>query len=517
MRHHDQPLAVLQVERSQQLLAQFVGRGDGGTTTPHHRVAKRLHRFGEVVARDGDGFLDDGGRADHPDLQPLRQRVVLHDAFVRPQRLLQRREVDCRHCFARHGSTAAHGIEQRTRAAVLTHLEGLPCIADIAVQADRALEHRLQIGEQPHLEFFAAKARAHGIDTAERMADGVRCGLLLAQRQLAAGHAVPRPELVVAGVRTDGAHGELPVQIARFGRLVFCQQQAGAGAVELRGQRRLFGRRDGADDFARAHRIARLDQRIDQRRLDQRCIALGAVGERDVVAADRAGIVAAAGLHIAQNLVRRADHQLGFARRVLEGLTGKVFGLVELAGIAVDDSQIAVGHREQVGVFGGVGQVQRLAGGPHALTEFTGLGERDGLAAILIARQLDGIVGIQHGAVVGEREQRVGVGEAGLLLLAGSSLCVGSLLCRCRLKCHQKNQGDHRIQCHRTCNTSARDARHTNFRKPFHSTPARGPQSRAGGTPTPRMCAPLRPRRESLGRGVRPAYSQDGLALKRYG
>jgi hypothetical protein len=183
---------------------------------------------------------------------------------------------------------AAHRVEQRARAAVLAHLEGLARVARVAVHGHAALEHRLQVGEQAHLEFFAAKARAHLVHVAQRAAHGLGRGLLLAQRELAAGHAVPGPQAVVLGVGADLARGERAVHVARLGRLVFGQQQTRAGAVEQGGERCVLRRPHGAEHLACACRVARLDQRIHQRGLHQRRIARRAVGQRLVVAEHRA-------------------------------------------------------------------------------------------------------------------------------------------------------------------------------------------------------------------------------------
>ncbi|MCY1364608.1 hypothetical protein D9M69_514200 [compost metagenome] len=100
----------------------------------------------------------------------------------------------------------------------------------------------------------------------------------------------------------------------------------------------------------------------------------------------------------------------------------ELLGLLELARIAVDDRQVAVGHGAQVRVAGGVGQVQRLACGAHALAELPRLGQCDGLAAVLITRELDRVLPVEHRAFAGQRQQRVGVRKARLRHPVGRGL-----------------------------------------------------------------------------------------------
>src|SRR3546814_5067506 len=52
---------------------------------------------------------------------------------------------------------------------LLADVEGPRRLVQLGVQPDRALEHLLQVGEQAHLEFFAAEARAHLVETGQRL------------------------------------------------------------------------------------------------------------------------------------------------------------------------------------------------------------------------------------------------------------------------------------------------------------------------------------------------------------
>ncbi|HRN75770.1 hypothetical protein [Ottowia sp.] len=235
-----------------------------------------------------------------------------------------------------------------------------------------------------------------------------------------------------------------PVGIARLGRLALGQQQARLGAVELRPQGRFLGWLDGADQLARARDLAAVDQRVHQRALHQRRVALGTLRQRLLVALHRARQVAPARAHVADDLVRRAGHDLGVPRRVAQRLARELGRLVELARVAVDDRQVPVGQRLQVLVALGVGQVQRLAGGPHALAELTRLGQRHRLTAVLVAVELDRVLRIQDGAVAGQRQQGVGVGQARALGLLRRGLGVQhGLRAGCRQRAHQGHrQGD---------------------------------------------------------------------------
>ncbi|WP_444875730.1 hypothetical protein [Variovorax paradoxus] len=375
---------------------------------------------------------------------------------------------------------ATHRVEQRARAAALAHFEGLARIAGIAVDRHAALEHRLQVREQAHLEFFAAELRAHLVDAAERARHGFGRGLLLAQREFAACHAVPGPEAVVLGVGAHLPRRERAVQVARLRRLVLGQQQPRAGAVELRRERCVLGRRHAAEHVARPGRVTRLDQRVDQRGLHQRGITRRAVGQRLVIADHGAGVVAAAGAHVADHLLHRADHELRVARRMLERLACEFLGLLELARIAVDDGQVAVGHGHQVRIARGIGQVQRLAGGTHALAEFAGLGQGHRLAAVLVAGELDRVLPVKHRALAGQCQQGVGVGQPGLLGLAGRGFGVGRLLLRRRhWRVAQQKHASQPESTRDPCTTCR--ALPSRSRKPRHWTPARGPCARGCG------------------------------------
>ncbi len=469
VRHEYQPLARLQGERAEQRRAELVGIGDGRAPAAHHGVAEAFDQFGQVVALDVDAGRSDAVGPDDPGLQRIGQAVELHHALVGLERALQRGEIDRGHRLAADCRAATHRVEQRTRAAALADLERSARVAHVAVEADAALEHRLQVGEQAHLEFFAAELRADAVDAAERMADRIGRGLLVAEREFALRDAVPGPQLVVARVGADLARGELQVGVACFGRLVLGQQQARAGAVDLGGELRVARRRHRGEDLPCARRIAGIDQHVDQRGLHQRRIARRAAGQRGVVAGDGRCIVAAPGEHVAEHLVGRPDHELRVARRMTQCFACEFFGLVELARVAVDDRQVAVGEREQVRVARRVRQVQRLARGPHALAKLAGLGQRDGLAAVLVAGQLDAVLRIQHRAVVAQRKQRVAVGQPRLLLLAGDTFGVGRLGLRMQPRTRLQ-----RAQPDRDGNAGARGQRPAEPRNPFHSTPAHG-------------------------------------------
>lgn len=198
---------------------------------------------------------------------------------------------------------------------------------------------------------------------------------------------------------------------------------------------------------------------------------------------------------------------------MLERLAREFLGLLELARIAVDDGQVAVGHGQQVGIARGIGQVQRLAGGAHALAEFAGLGQRHRLAAVLVAGQLDRILPVEHRALAGQCEQGVGVGKTGLLRPAGRDFGIRRLLWllrRCQGPMAQQKNGCQPQRTRGPC-TTCRALPFRSSRKPRHWTPRAARVPAVAGS-TPRKCAPFRPRGESLGAAPCGAYSQEGLA-----
>src|SRR3546814_3127780 len=70
----------------------------------------------------------------------------------------------------------------------------------------------MQVGEQAHLEFFAAEARAHLVETGQRLLQRPRRLGGPAERGLAARDAVQRPHPVEAGV-LDDAVGRLQLML----------------------------------------------------------------------------------------------------------------------------------------------------------------------------------------------------------------------------------------------------------------------------------------------------------------
>ncbi len=167
------------------------------------------------------------------------------------------------------------------------------------------------------------------------------------------------------------------------------------GAFELPGQAGFLRCSHLVESHPRAGGLTALDKGIDQRGLHQWTVALGTALQRHFIALHGLHVVAAALLHIADDLVGRTDDLGRILGLVLQRLAGELLGLVQVARVAVGDGQVAVGLGHQVLVAGALADVQRLAGRAHAFAELAALGQGHRLAAVLVAVQLHLFLGIQ--------------------------------------------------------------------------------------------------------------------------
>ncbi|MCK7582615.1 MAG: hypothetical protein MZV65_48285 [Chromatiales bacterium] len=91
---------------------------------------------------------------------------------------------------------------------------------------------------------------------------------------------------------------------------------------------------------------------------------------------------------------------------MLQRLARVLLGAIEVAGIAVGDGEITLADRDQIVVALLLPDVQRAARCADAQAEFAAFGQRHGLAAVLIAVELDAIAPVEELAFSAQRLER---------------------------------------------------------------------------------------------------------------
>ncbi|WP_429492439.1 hypothetical protein [Paraburkholderia sp. RAU6.4a] len=271
----------------------------------------------------------------------------------------------------------------------------------------------MRVAEQCRLELVAAKPRADFLGVVDGQQVGFARMRLVAEREVGAADSFVGPQAVVVGVAGIAALAQQRFErVFRILGLAFGQQQiafdAPVGGREFRGGRCA----DGIEGLARARRIALGELRVDDRHQHQRFVTRRGGRERVFVGGQRLLRLAPAQRDIAEHLVGRSKDLLGRLRRRSERIAGVAFGVVEVAGIAVGDREIAFGQGRQIRIVGLPGHHQGARRGIDAVAEVAALGSRDGHAAIVVGREFDAVSRQQQTSLGRQRVDRFGVALA---------------------------------------------------------------------------------------------------------
>ena len=341
--------------------------------------------------------------------------MELDERLARQQHCAQRRPRQRpgieRGCRCARGHPVAHHVEQRARTALLAQRPRRLDLAGLHRQRDGAVENLLDVAEQAGLEFFAAKAAAHRFRAAHRFQVRLaRTGLVVHQHQRAADTLVA-PQAVIRRIRAAGAVDDVGKPGQR--RRIVALRQIQAGQAALVGGSQYRQRGDGLAELAvLAARLRQLAVRyvgIGQRDRHQRAKLVAGRGFGLAVMLDRLGVVAGAHGDVAEGFQRRPGNGRLGAIGARQRRAGVFLGALEVAGVTVGDRQVTLGGRHQAGIVLLLADHQRLAGGLQALAKFPPLGQRNRLAAILEAVELDPLLLVQQPALVGQRPLRLGV------------------------------------------------------------------------------------------------------------